>query len=503
MSSQSKATHCAFRGLKAGISVIGAAVLSACVNYAGIHSDKQMAKPQYYATQQSMPSEGGHWPTGDWADQFGDAQLKALIDEALNVSPTIEQARARVAAAAAYSETAKAATLPRADASYSYTRQQFSGTTYVPPPFAGSWQSENKGVLSASYELDLWGKNREALKAALSQLQASEADAQVVRLTLTTAVARSYNQLARLYLLRDIAQQEIAQREQIDRITAGRIATGLDTEVERKTAQANLATSRAALKAIDGSIVTTRYQIAALLGAGPDRGLQIARPTLGIGDEVRLPDNLPADLVSRRPDIVAARWRVDALTHEVKSTKAEFYPDINLSAAIGLDAFGFGRFLNAASRTVSAGPAIHLPIFDAGELRAKLKGRYAEFDYAVATYNQTLVTALSEVATQLADIRSTDGQLDDAQTAQSAARRADELALTQYKAGLTNQLTVLNADVNALSADQAVANLTMNRRDQQIALAAALGGGYTDASDTNDAVGLAATDTARSSTASR
>ena len=216
-----------------------------------------------------------------------------------------------------------------------------------------------------------------------------------------------------------------AQREQIDRITAGRIATGLDTEVERKTAQANLATQpRGALTALDGSILTTRYQLAALLGAGPDRGLAIARPALGVGDEVRLPDNLPADLVSRRPDIVAARWRVDAITHEVKEAKAEFYPDINLSAAIGLDAFGFGRFLTAASRTASAGPAIHLPIFDGGALRAQLKGRYADFDYAVATYNQTLITALSDVATQLAQIRSTDAQLVDARSRAGALRAA-------------------------------------------------------------------------------
>jgi NodT family efflux transporter outer membrane factor (OMF) lipoprotein len=219
-----------------------------------------------------------------------------------------------------------------------------------------------------------------------------------------------------------------------------------------------------------------------LLGAGPDRGLSIVPPTLGVGDEVRLPDNLPADLVSRRPDIVAARWRVDSLTHEVKEAKAEFYPDINLSAAIGLDAFGFGRFLTAASRTASAGAAIHLPIFDGGALRAQLKGRYAEFDYAVAGYNQTLITALTEVATQLAQIRSSDTQLVDAQAAQQAAQSADQLAITQYKAGLTNQLTVLNADMNALNADQAVANLKMNRRDQQIALASALGGGYVDTS---------------------
>lgn len=222
--------------------------------------------------------------------------------------------------------------------------------------------------------------------------------------------------------------------------------------------------------------------MAALLGKGPDRGLAIARPTLGVGDEVRLPDNLPADLVSRRPDIVAARWRVDAITHEVKEAKAEFYPDINLSAAIGLDAFGFGRFLTAASRTASVGPAIHLPIFDGGELRAQLKGRYAEFDYAVAAYNQTLIGALSGVATDLAQIRSSDVQLVDAQTAQQAARDADQLAITQYKGGLTNQLTVLNADVTALNADEAVANLKMDRRDQQIALASALGGGYVDTS---------------------
>ena len=484
MKSQLNRTSAGSRLAKAGVTVICAAVLSACANYAGISSDKQMAQPQSFATQQSIPSDQGHWPATDWADQFGDAQLKALLAEALQSSPTLEQARARVAAAAAYTETAKSSTLPKVGASYSFTREQYSGTALIPPPYAGSWQSENEGLLTASYDLDLWGKNREALKASMSQLQASEADAQVVKLTLTSAIARDYNQLARLYALHDIAQQEVEQREQIDRITAGRIANGLDTEVERKTAQANLASSRATLASFDGSIVTTRYQIAALLGAGPDRGLSIARPTLGIGDEVRLPDNLPADLVSRRPDLVAARWRVDALTHDVKEAKAEFYPDINLSAAIGLDAFGFGRFLTAASRTANAGPAVHLPIFDGGELRAQLKGRYADFDDAVAGYNQTLVTALSEVATQLAQIRSTDTQLGDAEAAQDAARSAYQLALTQYKAGLTNQLTVLNADTNALAADESVANLKMNRRDQQIALAQALGGGYTEDSGT-------------------
>jgi NodT family efflux transporter outer membrane factor (OMF) lipoprotein len=468
--------------VRVSVAAILAVLLSACANFAGIRSDHRMASPQQFATSRSLPAENGHWPAADWADQFGDAQLKALLAEALAGNPTIGEARARLAAAEAFSEGANAKTLPRIDAGYSLNHGEFSSTGPFPPPPGGRWQTENTGLLSASYDLDLWGKNSQALKAAVSEEQASAADAELVKLTLDTSVARTYNQLARLYALRDIAAQEVARREQIDRITASRIATGLDTEVERKTAEADLATSRANLVALDGSILSTRYQLAALLGAGPDRGLSIQRPALSVGDVVRLPDNLPADLVSRRPDIVAARWRVDAMTHEVKEAKAEFFPDINLSAATGFDSLGFGRFLSAASRTVSTGPAIHLPIFDAGALRAQLKGRYAEFDYAVAAYNRTLLDALNDVATQLAQIRSSDAQLADAKTAQQDARTADQLAITQYQAGLTNQLTVLDADVDLLNADQAVANVTMNRRDQKIALASALGGGYVDTS---------------------
>jgi NodT family efflux transporter outer membrane factor (OMF) lipoprotein len=198
---------------------------------------------------------------------------------------------------------------------------------------------------------------------------------------------------------------------------------------------------------------------------------------------VRLPPNLPADLVSRRPDLVAARWRVDATLHDIKVAKAEFYPDINLTASAGLDALGFGRFLNVSSRTMSAGPAIHLPIFDGGALRAQLKGRYAEFDDAVAAYDQNLIGALTDAATQLSQIRSTDTQLTTAVRADDAARGAFDLAFTQYKAGLTTQLTVLAAEFNALHSAQTLVNLRMARRDQQIALAATLGGGYVDDSD--------------------
>jgi NodT family efflux transporter outer membrane factor (OMF) lipoprotein len=202
---------------------------------------------------------------------------------------------------------------------------------------------------------------------------------------------------------------------------------------------------------------------------------------------VTLPDNVPADLVSRRPDIVAARWQVEAEIHDVKEAKAEFFPDVNLSAGFGFDAFGWGRFLTSASRQMQFGPAVHLPIFDAGALCSQLKGRYADFDLDVANYNQTLINALSEVATQISTIRSIDLQSGDAQRALDASTKAYQLAVIRYKAGLSEQLQVLNADQNRLAAEQTVTNLKMRRRDMQIGLIKALGGGF-DATQTGLAV---------------
>jgi NodT family efflux transporter outer membrane factor (OMF) lipoprotein len=464
------------------LAVSVAALLPGCASFEGIGSERHIATPAAYQSAQALSGEHGNWPAADWANRYGDPQLAALIAEALQNSPTLDQARARVAAAAAVSDSAYAAAGPKVNLDASITRQKYSSSALVPPPVAGSWQTENKAVLSASYELDVWGKHRAAESASVSRLLYAEADKEKVKLTLSAAIARSYNELARLYALRDLSADDIAQRRQLRELIAARSRSGLDTEVEPQNAKRTLATSHSLQTALDGQILDVRYQLAALLGCGPDRGLRIARPQLndsGIASD-HLPDNLPADLVARRPDLAMARWRVEASTAEIKVAKAEFYPDINLGAAIGLDSFGFGRFLNASSHTISAGPALHLPVFDSGALRAQLKGRYAEFDEAVALYNQTLVSALSDVATQIARVRSTEAQLADAQAASDAAQRNWQLAGSQYKAGLNTQQNVLQARVTSIATQQTLANLRMARRDQQIGLAAALGGGFGD-----------------------
>jgi NodT family efflux transporter outer membrane factor (OMF) lipoprotein len=455
-----------------------ALALAGCANYFGIRSDKQIATPGQFESAQSVPAQGGQWPSLDWATRFGDPQLPQLISEALEGNPSIAQAQARFAKASSYLESSRSNLYPKVQGSYSWTRELFSSNAIYPPPFGGSWFSENNALASASWDLDLWGKNRQRLGSAVSQERAAEADMQQSRVTLASSVARTYNQLAQLYALRDIAAREIQNRKDVSTITNERVTAGLDTNVERQTAAGNIATSQATLSDLDGQITVVRYQLAALLGKGPDRGLQIAQPVLAPGGTVALPDNLPADLVSRRPDLVAARWQVEAAMHDVKEAKAEFFPDVNLAAGFGFDAFGWGRFLTAGSRQTQFGPAVHLPIFDAGALRSQLKGRYADFDLDVANYNQTLVNALNDVATQVATIRSIDQQMGDAQRALDASTHAYELAVVRYKAGLAPQLQVLNADSNRLSAEQTVTNLKMKRRDMQFGLIKALGGGF-------------------------
>ncbi|MBN3767742.1 efflux transporter outer membrane subunit [Burkholderia sp. Ac-20365] len=465
------------------VAAVAAFTLAGCANYFDLKDDKQIAQVSQFEASQSLPAQGGQWPTLDWASQFGDPQLPKLIAEALEGSPSIAQAQARIAKASSYIETSKSALYPKVEGSYSWTRELYSANALFPPPYGGTWYSENNVLASASWDLDLWGKNRQRLGQAVSQEKAAEADMQQARVTLAASVARTYNTLAQLYALRDIADREIKNRQTVGTITNDRVRAGLDTNVERQTSNGNIATSQSNLTELDGQISTTRYQLGALLGKGPDRGLQIAKPVFNPGGAVALPDNVPADLISRRPDIVAARWQVEAAMHDVKEAKAEFFPDVNLAAGFGFDAFGWGKFLTSSSRQIQFGPAIHLPIFDAGALRSQLKGRYADFDLYVANYNQTLISALSDVATQITSIRSLDKQAGDAQRALDASTKAYELAVIRYKAGLSPQLQVLTADQNRLAAEQTVTNLKMRRRDLQFALIKALGGGF-DATQT-------------------
>lgn len=461
------------------LTVIAAAVLAGCAALGSSHSTQTMADAGTMASPQTFPSQHGQWPSQDWVDQFRDPQLRALVDEAVKDNPNLQIAFARVEASRAIADATRASLYPGVDFEGSIIRQRFSSTDlFEGTPLAGSWQNQSRLQLGLSWDLDFWGKNRDALEAALSDDRAMEAESQAARLMLTTSIARSYNRLAALYAQRDVAERAIAQRRDLTDLSRQRLAAGLDTQVETTQARGTVASAQTDLQRVDEEIALARNQIAALLGKGPDRGLQIARPTLLANATPQLPDDLTIGLIGRRPDIVAARWRVEAASKDISVAKKEFLPDVTLTAFAGVASLDPSNLLMGISRTFGFGPSVRLPIFEGGRLRANLKGRYAQYDIAAASYNQTLVDALRETADTVTSIRSVDQQIQTQREALDLAEHAYSLATTRYKAGLGTQLTVLNAESNVLQQRRLATDLQARRLDLQMGLMKALGGGY-------------------------
>ena len=453
------------------------AALTGCVNYLGIHSHKKMANPAQFQTRKSIPKQHGQWPKLDWANQFGDPQLVTLINEAIACNPDLEAARARIKQAQALASNKAAALYPQANARGAIERVRFASSADLPFDIDNATFTQRAFLLNINQDLDLWGKNISFLREAISQEKAAEAAAQEASLSLATSVASTYNQLAYYYALRDVLKGTVAQREGLNKISMVRLRTGLDTKTQVYQSRSSTETARTQLIAAEGEIITLRQQLGVLLGGGPDRGLGITQPRLKMTRTPQLPDNLPLNLLGRRPDIVGARWKVEASRHGIKGTKARFYPDVNLVAGAAFLAFALSDITNTANVRFM-GAAFSLPIFDAGALRAQLRGKYALYEEAVAEYNSTLNRALGEVATQLASIQSVDRQLGPQKEALHAAEHAYNLARVQYRTGLASQLVVLDAQLSYLNEQQAHLQLVTSRRNLQIALIKALGGGF-------------------------
>lgn len=469
------------------LAALGATLLLAsCANFKGIESSAQPQSPQNLAASASLPAQGGAWPTFDWATQIGGTPLQALVDEALAGNPGLQVAAARIASARAAIEASGANRLPTVGASFSSTYQRFTETGLFPPPLAGAYKADTQLALNFNYEFDFWGRHEADLRAALSQGQAAEAEQYSARLMLTSSIARAWVQLARQNAQLELTRQQLAARERLGRLTELRFKAGLDTESDSEQTRQQLEGLRAEIVQWQEGMALTRNQIAALLGQGPDRGLSIMPAAMPSEAAIALPDALPLSLLGRRPDIVASRWRVEAAQGEIESARAQFYPNINLSAFAGFSTLSPDRLFEAGSKIVGIGPAIRLPVFEGGRLRAQLKGRVAGYDNAVATYNQTLTDALREVADQVQSLRAAEAQGGHQRAATQAATNALRLARDRERAGTSNMLPVLASELALVVQRKVELENQARRADLRVGLIRVLGGGF-DA----DAAGLA------------
>lgn len=420
------------------------------------------------------------WPGARWWSAWGDAKLDAIVEQALAGSPGLRSADERLRLARTAVDASRAVERPQAKLSVELSDQRFTENGLIPPPLAGSTEWNNSAQIGASWELDLFGRRRAELDAAIGQVRAAQADAQAARVLLASQVAATYVDLARLAEAKRIAVESQAQREQVLALVRQRIAAGLDTRVELRQAEGLVAQSRVDIEALAEAAARTRHALAELAGQGPNAYDDLS-PALVTIRSAPLPAALPADLIGRRADLVAQRWRVDAAGAQVDAAKAQFYPDINLVAFVGLSSLGLDRFIEAGSRTYGVGPALHLPLFDGGRLRAQLDARRIDVDAAVDAYNGALLRALREVADEVSSLQAIERQQQAQAEASAAAEAAYELAVQRYQAGLGNFLVVLTAQTNVLAQRRAASDLKARHLAAEIGLARALGGGYQDA----------------------
>jgi len=475
----SKGTRLVRRLNAALLSGVALTALTACATVPKLGPPPQAKAPAAYATEKTFAAPTADWPQDRWWTAYQDPQLDKLVDEALAGAPTLAQAQARVRQADAFAEQAGAALKPQigVEASVSGVKQSYNQG--IPSAFVPhGWRDAGSVAISMAWDLDLFGRNRANLAAATSEAEAARAEAAETRLDLSTSIASAYAGLVQLYAERDAAQDAVRVRTESEALIDARVGQGLETNAAGERAHSARAAAQSELAALDEAIGLAKNQIAALLGQGPDRGRAIERPTPGAIRALGLPANLPAGLVGRRPDVVAARLTAEAASHRVAAAKADFYPDVNLIALVGQSSLGLRMLTSATSNFGQVGPAITLPIFSGGRLEGAYRGSRAEYDLAVATYDQTVTRALQEVADSVISAQALDARLANSREALTAADAAYDLTRQRYSRGLGTYLDVLSAEDALISQRRVVANLETRAFVLDVALTRALGGGY-------------------------
>jgi len=420
-----------------------------------------------------------------WWTAYQDPQLDRLIDAALAGNPTLGEAMARLRQAQAVVDATSAGLWPYVSYGASIERERISGKDAVPPQYAGAstWRSDE--VLNFSWALDFWGRQASLVRQARTRADATALDAAAARLAIVNAVVRTYIDLGRFYELAGVARREEQQRRQILDITRRRLRAGLDTSVELREAAGAVPQARVERLADEAAIDRDVHLLAALAGHGADEYSRIRRPSLHAETVLSLPTALPMDLLARRPDVLAARLRIGAAQAGLAAAKTDFYPNINLVALGGTIAVGkFANLFQGSAASYGAGPALDLPIFDGGRLKANYRANVADIDVAVTAYNRTVLTAVQETANQLSDITTLNTSLADQQQSLDDAQVAFRLATERYKAGLTTYLTVLTTETQVFDAQRQRVDLEAARASARVNLVIDVGGDFRPDSST-------------------
>ena len=446
----------------------------------------EIIKPELQQTLASVAGESAFEhsarPVAAWWNGFNDKVLDDLVDMALRGNPTLAAAQARIEQAGHVTRLVELTSGIRYNSDALLTRQHLSANGIFPPPLGGSTLNMGDMSVGASYALDWWGKNRSLLQSAVGENKAAEAEHGAAKLALVGEVTDAYFSWQDIAACVKLARQAVEKRRMASQLAALRLKRGIDSALVSSQMDVLLAQEQDNLKDLETQSKILRDRLAALTGNGPDWGAKLAEPVQSSAGAFplspELHGKLPLDLLANRPDLIALKWRAEAAGSRIEGAKADFYPNVDLNLLVGLQSIDLANWLRAKSRYASFGPAVHIPLFNVGTLRNNLGMREAEYAESVAQYNQSLLTAASQVADALTRVASFEEREQLQRAATVSAERSQHLQTRRFERGLSDRLPALDGEIATLAQHARESKLQADRKRAMASLYMALGGGY-------------------------
>lgn len=422
----------------------------------------------------------GNWPAHNWWTTFEDEQLSEMMGRAIENNPDLLAAVSRVKGANAVAQKTRAPLLPQLSAGFADDYQHLSKDELVrlPPSTVPTVINEIHLSLNFEYEIDLFGKNRNQYRAALDDARAQAAEMSQSLLMITMSLAESYiNYGANLMHLR-ISRDLVNVQKLYLGLTEKRFENGLEDQRAVDGAKVTLLEAEERVLGYEQEVEVGRSQLMILMGLGPDDPMEISPPMISFEKPFPLPENLPLNLLARRPDLMAQVWKVEAAAHLIKAAKAAFFPNINLSAFAGLQSLHWNNLFSLDSFVGAIIPAINLPLFTGGALTGTLNEQYANYDAAVYDYNAMVLKAAKEVSDQIVVLGKTTEQANRENEAFLKVMDISELTLKRFENGIDDYLTVLTKQIDVINEASVEVGVQNNRYISVLMLIKALGGGY-------------------------
>jgi multidrug efflux system outer membrane protein len=441
----------------------------------------------------------GSWPAAEWWRLYQDPDLNALIERARRGSPSLAAAQARFASAQASVRTAAALLGVQVSADGDISTQRLSDTGLIPPQFLGyHWYDQTDLGLNVRYSFDWWGKQRAQINAALDDAHAAVADQSSAGLVLATSVAQTYFAWAADTARGALARERLRNLQRQSELAGARVGAQIARVDETVQIQGSITQAAEQITTLANSAQLHLVALAALLAVSPDELPPLhARPLPAL--QARLPADVGLDLMARRADIVASRWRVEAAMRGVEVARAGYLPDVSLQALAGFSSIHPAKLLDLGSSVPEVGAAIHLPLFDSGRLRGAYEGSSAQLRSAIATYDDTVVSAAREVGTQAITRADLLARRPERVRAVDLAAALERTAAARAAAGITDARPELTAGAQRLDTQDQLLQLDAEALQTDLDLIRALGGGY-QSTDFHDAATTSAVTTSKDGT---